>query len=68
MDDAILKRLAQERDALGTAKALADRIGVSTAYLSDVFLGHRTPGPKILAFLGIERVVVYRKLKGKRTA
>ena len=36
----------------GSQKALAERLNVSQAYLSDVLSGRREPGDKILAPLG----------------
>jgi len=41
--------------------ALAKEIGISAQYLSDVLRGNRNPGKKILDFLGIEKVVIYRR-------
>jgi hypothetical protein len=46
----------------------ARSIGCSAAYLSDVYLGRRAPGPKLLDELGLERQVVTKvtyKRKGK---
>lgn len=45
----------------GTQKELAEEIGVSQAFLSDVLAGHREPTGKILDYLGLERVTVYRR-------
>jgi predicted transcriptional regulator len=55
---AIIRRAADEA---GTQVALAERLGVSQAYLSDVLNGRRDPGESILGPLGLERVVVYRR-------
>jgi transcriptional regulator with XRE-family HTH domain len=33
---------------------------ISESYLSDVLNGRREPGPRILAALGLEKVVLYR--------
>lgn len=41
---------------LGGVK-LAEEIGVSPQHISDVKQGHRTPGPKVLAYYGLEKVV-----------
>lgn len=49
-------------DEYGTQKDLAEKLGVSTAYLSDVLQGKREPAGKMLEALGIERVVTYRKV------
>lgn len=46
----------------GSQKALAERLNVSQAYLSDVLSGRREPGDKILAPLGLTRVVTYQKM------
>ena len=42
-------------------KALAAQWGISVQYISDVLRGYRDPGKSILAALGYERVVLYRK-------
>lgn len=34
---------------------------ISESYLSDVLIGHRNPGEKILRAAGFEKVVSYRK-------
>lgn len=47
-------------------RTFAEEIGVTAAYLSDVYRGNREPAKTILAYLNIEktvtRTVVYRKL------
>lgn len=43
---------------------MARKIGVSPQYLHDVLNERRGPGDKILTYLGIEKVVTYRKRKG----
>lgn len=47
----ILKKRQGDR----SAKALAEELGVSPAYLSDVYAGNRDPGPSILEHLGLEK-------------
>lgn len=46
-------------------RAVASDLGVSAPYLSDIMLGRRKPGPKVLKALGmertVERVVTYRR-------
>lgn len=37
--------------------------GISAGYLSDVTLGRRAPGPKILTALGLRRVVRYEPME-----
>ena len=41
--------------------ALAARWNVSIQYIIDVARGYRDPGKSILAALGYERVILYRK-------
>jgi transcriptional regulator with XRE-family HTH domain len=48
-----------------TNKAAAEALGVSPQYLGDVLRGRTEPAGKMLAALGIERVVTYRKLEAK---
>lgn len=55
---AILKRLKTM-----SQKSLANELGVSEAYLSDVINGRRDAGDKLLKPLGIERVVTYKRRK-----
>lgn len=39
---------------------LARAIGVSVPFVNDILKGKRAPSGKILTYLGLERVVVYR--------
>lgn len=41
---------------------LAGRVGVSFQYLAKVLSRQRTPGPKVLKFLGLRRRVVYESI------
>lgn len=40
--------------------ALADEMGISDQYLSEILRQKRPPSERILEFLGLERVVTYR--------
>lgn len=42
-----------------TQKEFAAEIGISAAYLSDIYKGHRAPGNKVLTFLGLVKRVEY---------
>lgn len=42
-------------------RALAREAGISAAYLSDIIRGQRSAGPKVLDFLGLERIVGARR-------
>ena len=55
----LVKMLLQRAKRAGSQQALAEALGVTPAYLSDVLGGRREPGPKILAALGLRRRVVY---------
>ena len=39
-------------------RALAQDVGCSAMYLSDLFSGNRNPGPKVLDYLGLECEVI----------
>lgn len=58
----LMDRLRADIAKAGTAKAWAERHGVAASYVTDVLRGHRGPGDKILAALGVERLVSYRKI------
>lgn len=45
----------------GSQRQLAVALGVSPMFLNNVFNGKKDPGDKVLAKLGLERVVMYRK-------
>ena len=47
-------------EAAGGVRALARKLGLSAAYVSDVRLGRRSPGPSILKPLKLKRVVITR--------
>jgi hypothetical protein len=52
--------LSSRRPGAHNQLTLAKAIGVSAAFLGDVLHGRREPTGKILEYLGLERVVVYR--------
>ena len=63
-----MKRLTQEEflglirddvDSAGSQKALAAKLDVSEAYLSDVLRGNRSAGNKILARYNLRAVTSY---------
>lgn len=49
-------------DSMSTHSALAVKIGISPAYLCDVLQGRREPGPAILRFLKVKKVVIYHEM------
>ncbi len=58
----LLQYIQRLVDEAGSQKDLAEKLGVSAAYLSDVLQGKREPAGKLLDALGVERVVTYRKV------
>lgn len=58
-------RLALQRaiDKEGTAAAWCQKHEIARGYVSDVLSGRQEPAGKILDVLGIERVVIYRRIK-----
>jgi hypothetical protein len=49
------------KEAAGTYAALAGAVGVSDEYVRSACLGTRPVTGKLLAFLGFERVIAYRR-------
>lgn len=50
-------KLLQERVEASSVSDVADEVGVSRPYIASVLAGTRPPSDKILAYLGLERVV-----------
>jgi hypothetical protein len=55
--------LREEAAYEGSQAALASLIGISKSHLGDILLGQREPAGKVLAYLGLERILIYRRLK-----
>jgi hypothetical protein len=49
----------------GSQKALAKRLEINEAYLSDILAERREPAEKILSALGMEKVVTYHFVSKK---
>lgn len=58
-DPLVLKELEARRGD-GSWMKLAAKLGFSRAYLSDIVRGNHQPGERILAKLGLKRVVVHK--------
>jgi hypothetical protein len=52
--------LLKKRQGDSSLRALARTIDCSPAYLSDIYKGKRSPGPKILKFLGLVKTVQFK--------
>lgn len=61
----LLAILKKQCDRAGSQTAWARENGLSAVYVSDVLTGKRDPAGKLLAALGVERVVSYRRLEGR---
>ncbi len=53
----LIKLLRHEVQKVGSIRKLAAKLGVSAPYLSDVLLGKREAGPKILEQYGLTKMV-----------
>ena len=59
--------LLAEKKVGKTLRGMAREIGISAPYLQQVLKRERPPGPKILGYLGLEKLPIsYRKLQRKR--
>ena len=63
----LLRYIAAEARAAGSQKALAERLGFSESYVSDVLRGTRQPSGLLLEALGLIAEVRYvaKRPKGK---
>jgi hypothetical protein len=61
VDTKDVKELLRKAQGSRSIAELSRDINCSTAYVSDFYAGNRTPGPKILNYLGLEKQVVYKK-------
>lgn len=70
MDTGQVIKLLCEKQGNRSLREYAKEIDCSVAYLSDVILGNRNPGPKILKFLNIQRTktvtIAYTVAKKKK--
>jgi transcriptional regulator with XRE-family HTH domain len=57
-----VRGLIRKRQGERSASEFAKELGISPAYLSDVYLGRRDPGDKILSKLSIQRKIVYEQV------
>jgi hypothetical protein len=58
---AVRAMLREEAKYEGSQRALAKLIGCSATFLSDILCGKREPAGKVIAWLGLERHVTYRR-------
>ena len=55
MTEAQIVETLKRKQGARTLTALAQEIGITVGYLHDVYTSRRAPGPKILAFLKLEK-------------
>jgi transcriptional regulator with XRE-family HTH domain len=60
----VRRRLALVWKRTGSQRAVATELRVNQATINEVLNGKREPPPKLLAALGLERVVTYRERQG----
>jgi DNA-binding transcriptional regulator YdaS (Cro superfamily) len=60
---AVFAELRKAIRAAGGQSAWAAEHGLSASYVSDVLNARREPGPAILAAIGFERRLIYRRKK-----
>lgn len=63
MPDDIRKKLCHAIELAGSQQALGEQIGVSGPFISMMLSGKKQISDKVLAHLGYERIVIYRRLK-----
>lgn len=64
----LLKCLDGRIEEAGSQAMLAEQLGVSWQYLNDVLYRRRMPGKKLLAALGLRRVMTFEPLDINATA
>jgi transcriptional regulator with XRE-family HTH domain len=63
--DDVVEKLKEGQGAQ-SLRSYARSIGCSASYLSDIYLGKREPGPKVLAHLDLELKITVTKEYVKR--
>lgn len=55
--------LLRKKQAGRPAYQLAEELGITASYLSDLFLGKKNPGPKLLTALGLTQKTIYQEVR-----
>ena len=63
LKEAVVALLLRKTTEVGSPRKWALGHSILPQYVSDVLRGRRDPGPQILAALGLEKVVTYRRVK-----
>jgi hypothetical protein len=59
VDIAVILKLQSVVASCGSQQKAARKLGLSQAYLGELLRGTRTPGPKVLAALGLRKQTSY---------
>jgi hypothetical protein len=62
--DAVI-RLLKQKQGDRSLREFAREVGVTAAYLSDIYQGRREPGPAIQRYLGVRREIRYEYVQEK---
>jgi hypothetical protein len=62
--DAVI-RLLKQKQGDRSLREFAREVGVTAAYLSDIYQGRREPGPAIQRYLGVRREIRYEYVPEK---
>jgi hypothetical protein len=60
-------KMLRSRQGAQRDRVFAGEVGVSPQFLCDLYKKRREPGPKVLKYLRLERVVCYIPMKGAKT-
>lgn len=61
----IISKLRARVEQSGSIRKAAIALGISNTHLGEILDGKRDPGPKVLAQIGVERVIIYRTAETK---
>jgi transcriptional regulator with XRE-family HTH domain len=61
-----VRQIIRERLEGGTQVALARKLKITPAYLSDILSGARDPGRRVLRALGLGRTVEYYPVRSRK--
>lgn len=59
--DQVVQLIVELTRTEGTQAAAAAKIGVSPSHIGDIIDGSRDPGPSVLDYFGIQKVISYQK-------
>lgn len=59
----VIKMLASHKTRYKSWSDMAEAIGVSTSFLSQISTGKKDPCGKVLSFIGLEKTVSYNFIK-----